>query len=102
MVLDKGGNEEVRVIVAFMPAQRQRDTGFGTGIFQKLRLELVFQELVSLALIDKQFSQSRAVLKQGTSIVSSPTLLVGPEISTQRFLPPRAVYRRADRREGRP
>jgi hypothetical protein len=89
------------VIVAFVHAQSQRYTGFGAGIFQKLRLELAFQELVCRALIDKQFFQSRAILKQGTSIVSSPTLLVSAEISTQRFFASRAVYRRADRREGR-
>ena len=101
VVLDKAGNEEVRVIVAFMHAQRQRYTGFGAGIFQKLRLELAFQELVPDPLIDKQVFQSRAIFKQRTSIVSSPTLLIGAEISAKRFLAPRAVYRRADRREGR-
>jgi hypothetical protein len=53
MVLDKRGNEEVRVIVAFVHAQRKWNPGFGAGAFQKLRLELGFQELVCGALVDK-------------------------------------------------
>ena len=60
MVLDKRGNEEVRVIVAFVHAQRKWNPGFGTGAFQKLRLELGFQELVFGALVDKYSSLSRA------------------------------------------
>ena len=53
MVLDKRGNEEVGVIVAFVHAQRQWNTGSSAGTFQKLGLELSFQELVCGALIDK-------------------------------------------------
>src|SRR2546423_752460 len=101
MVLDKSRNEEVRVIVAFVHTQRKRNTGSSASIFQKRRLEFGFQELVCRTLVDKNFRQSLAILKQCTSIVSSPTLLIAAEISTQRLLAPGAVHGRADRRKSR-
>jgi hypothetical protein len=40
MALDKRGNEEVGVVVAFVYAQRQWNTGSSAGSFQKLGFEL--------------------------------------------------------------
>jgi hypothetical protein len=46
MVFDKRENEEIRVIVALVNAQRQRNAGSSAATLQKLGLELGFQELV--------------------------------------------------------
>src|ERR1700730_1988610 len=101
MVLDKRRYEEVGMIVAFVHTQRKRNTGSSARMFQKRRLELGFQELVCSALVDKKLRQPRAILNQCTSIVSSPTLLIIAEISTEGLLAPRAVHGRADRRKSR-
>jgi hypothetical protein len=53
MAFNKGGNEEVGVIVAFVHAQREWNPGSSAGSFQKLGSELGCQELVCGTLIDE-------------------------------------------------
>ena len=52
MVFDDAGDEVVAVVVAGMPAQRQRLAGGCAGGFKQVGVELVGQELVGLALVD--------------------------------------------------
>ena len=47
------GDEEVGVIVTVLHPKRQLLSCFGTGLFQKLRLKLLREKLVSEALVDK-------------------------------------------------
>jgi len=66
---------------------------------QQVGLQLAFEEIVRRSLIDQQIGQSRTIVDQGAGIVFAPRRTVIAQITAKRFLSPRAVQRRHDRRE---
>ena len=53
MVGDEGGDEVVAVVVAAVPAKRQRHTRSLTGLLEELRAELLLEEAIGLPLVDE-------------------------------------------------
>src|SRR3546814_20724395 len=66
-----------------------------------MRLELLFEEAIGLALVDEQVGQARAAGDQRTGVIGGPRLEILAEIVPQRLFAPRAVHRLDDRRTGR-
>ena len=64
MILDKGRDEEIGVVVAFLHPQRERNARLPASLFQKLRLQLHLKETVGGALIDEKSANLRAALDQ--------------------------------------
>ena len=56
VVGDEGLDEPVAVVVAGVAAQVEPLAGGGGGLGQELRLELLDQELVGLALVDQELA----------------------------------------------
>ena len=71
MLIDEAGHEEVAVIIAGLATQDQRVVLLGADRLQTLRLELLFQELVILALLDEQ------LLTRGTAVARLLDQLAG-------------------------
>ena len=61
MVLNERGDKEVAVVITWLATQRQRVVMLFTHGFQTLGHQLLFQELVRFALVDKQPLAGRPV-----------------------------------------
>src|SRR5215475_15022189 len=99
MILHEGRDEEIGVIVAFLAAKRQRNTGLGAGFFQELGLQLRLEETIRAALVSKQFRDPRAVRDESTSVVGSPLFAILSQISAERLLAPGAIHGGGNRSE---
>ena len=105
MLIDEAGHEEVAVVVAGLTTQDQRVIQLGADRLQALRLELLLEELITLALLDEQLLTLGAalarLLDQLAGVPLRPLGAVIAEIAAEGFLAPRAGHRIDDRREGR-
>eukprot|EP01035_Chromulina_nebulosa_P035868 gene35867-48236_t len=101
MIGHEGRDEVIAVIVTRLHPQCQRDAGIVTGLPQQLRLELLCEELIGIALIDQDFRHARTIGNQRAGVISAPRTLVGTDITAERLLAPRAMRRRHDRCESR-
>jgi hypothetical protein len=75
VVFDKAGDEVVAVVVAGVPAQDQRLAGIAAGGFSTMRVQLLGQELVGLALVHQQRRRAVAGLDQLGGVVFGPGLV---------------------------
>mmetsp|Transcript_54449 Transcript_54449/g.122463 ORF Transcript_54449/g.122463 Transcript_54449/m.122463 type:complete len:264 (+) Transcript_54449:166-957(+) len=102
VILDKCGDEEVRVIEALLHAERQRNALLVARGLQRFGLQLLLQEIVSGALVNEQPDRRSVVLlHELNGVVLLPALLVVPEVQREGLLAPRGVRRIGDRGEGR-
>mmetsp|Transcript_1920 Transcript_1920/g.5834 ORF Transcript_1920/g.5834 Transcript_1920/m.5834 type:complete len:356 (+) Transcript_1920:1211-2278(+) len=101
VVLDEGGDEVVRVVVALLHPERQRDAPLVAGRLQSPWLQLILEEIVASSLVHEQpHGWSAVLLHQLDGVVLLPALLVGPQVEGQGLLSPRAVRRVRDGGEG--
>jgi hypothetical protein len=84
MVLHEGGDEIIAVIVTGLHPQRQVNTGGAACLRQQVGAQLLFEEVVSAALIDKQFRQARPILDKCDRIPGAPDTGIGTQIAAQR------------------
>src|SRR4051794_40880058 len=89
MIAHEAGDEVVAVVVARLTAEREGDVRFLAGVLQKFRAQLFGEELVGIAIVDKQSGKSGAVLDQRHRIMPAPGLLVVAEIAAERLDAPR-------------
>jgi hypothetical protein len=105
MFFHECGNEVVAVVVALVAVQLQRDIALLARGFEKVRMQLFFEELVREPLVDQDPVRGLLTVKgfdEFRRVVLTPGLLLVirvPEVIAERFLPPWAIYRAADRRE---
>mmetsp|Transcript_58311 Transcript_58311/g.104741 ORF Transcript_58311/g.104741 Transcript_58311/m.104741 type:complete len:346 (-) Transcript_58311:243-1280(-) len=102
VVRNEGGDEVEGVVVALLHAQAQVHPILVTGLLQLLRPQLILQEVVGSALVDKQ-SQVWALvlLDQLHCVVLLPGFFVSAKVQREGLLAPRCVGGVADWREGR-
>ena len=62
VIFHEGRDEVVAMVVALVPAQRQRITRFPGGCFEHVLRQLLLQELVGQPLVDQQVRPARQVL----------------------------------------
>src|SRR3989442_5403239 len=102
MVLDKTGDEEIAVVVAFLHPQFKRDIAPNTNLFKQIGLELTRQELVLCPLVDKERRPAPpAVFDQRRRIVFAPSCTIACEIASESFFAPWTTHRRAYRGKSR-
>ena len=101
VIVDEAGDEIVAVVIARMHTQRQRMPGSRAGVAQFLRLQLLDQETVGLALIDQQGQAFAAPGNQFAGVPFLPRGAVVAEVARKSLLSPGAGQCIADRREGR-
>ena len=97
-------NEVIAVVIALVATNFERQTAFGTGLFEQLRFELFLEKGVGEALVDEYFAVRRSICKPArnfTGIVVVPGRPVSAEIIAERLLAPRAMQSLADRRKCR-
>src|SRR4051812_17668833 len=99
MVLHKGRDEIIAVVVPLLHSQRERDAGVAARGFEQFGLQLGFEEAVGTALIDEDLFYARAIFDQRHRVRGAPGSTVGAEIAAERLLAPRNLRRRDDRRE---
>src|SRR5262245_2103839 len=101
---DERGDEEVRVIVPVLQAKRQLLSCSGTGLFEQLRLQLLREKLIGEALVHEnivEIAARYASANEIAGIVLAPCFAIWPKIGGERFLAPRTVHWRGDRRKRR-
>ena len=59
VIIHKGRDEVIGMIVALMHAQRQADAGFLDCLLEQPGAQAIFEEAVGLALIDQEFGEGR-------------------------------------------
>ena len=89
------------MVIASMATQLQRLLRFVARQFESLREELILKEFIGQALVDQDavWEWGLSISHQRTGIVSQPVLLVVTQVARERFLSPRALAGRANRRE---
>ncbi len=80
VVLHEGGDEEVRVIVAFAHVECQRNARSSAGGLEQPRPQPVVEEPIGGTLIDQELLESRPVLDQRAGIVAPPRRALGSQI----------------------
>ncbi|MPM95812.1 hypothetical protein SDC9_142967 [bioreactor metagenome] len=105
MVVDKALDEIVAMVVARMPAQRERLTGLGAGGFEGFGQQLLFdQELVGQALVDEDACRvggGGLRAHQLAGVMPGPFGLVFAQIAAESLVAPGAVERVGNRCKGR-
>ena len=69
---NKRRNKVVAVVVAFLHAHLDRVAGGATGLFNQVRLELLFKEVIRCTLIDQYGSLLGRLTQQHTGVVVCP------------------------------
>ena len=69
---NKRRNKVVAVIVAFLHAHLNRVAGGAAGLFDQVRFELLFKEVIRCALIDQYGSVLGRLTQQHTGVVGCP------------------------------
>lgn len=87
VIVDEAGDEIVAVVIARMHTQRQRMPGSRAGVAQFLRLQLLDQETVGLALIDQQGQAFAAPGNQFAGIPFLPRGAVVAKVARKAFCP---------------
>lgn len=101
MLVDKTRDKEVAVVVALSKVQLQRviaDAGRG---LKRLWLKLFSQEIIRIALIDQGWYELCCIPHQQAGVVFGPTRGVLAQVGGEGLFAPGAIYRVADRAEGR-
>src|SRR5690606_8999261 len=101
VIFDESRDEVVAVIVPLVAPEPELETVLAAGGFERLRVQLLGEELVGEALVHQdRVPRLRHLprLHQLRGIVLPPAVPVPAEIMRERLLPPRAVDRVADRR----
>src|SRR5690606_41829716 len=101
MVIHEGAKEVMAVVVAYMAAQSERLIGLFTRGLEGFGVQLVFQEIVSQALVNQD------PLREGLgrrrhefgSVVPGPFVAVFPQIAAERLFTPGTAGRRCDGRK---
>src|SRR4051812_13413137 len=88
MVLHEGRDEIVRVVVALLHPEGERDAGVAAGGFEQFRSQLSFEEAVGSALIDEDFRKAGAILDERDGVRRAPGAAVGAEVAAEGFLAP--------------
>ena len=88
VVRHEGGDEVVAVVVARMPPQAQGMACFLASSLQNLRIELLGQKLVRLALVDQQRQTLLGLFHQFAGVVGRPGAAILTEISGEGLLAP--------------
>src|SRR3979490_1346608 len=101
MIFDKSGDKEVAMVIARLQAQCQRMPGPIGGLLQGLRLELIDQEGIPIALIPQDWKVLAGASNQGAAIPLTPARAIFTQITSESILPPRTIRRVADRRKRR-
>src|SRR5687768_15672603 len=100
VILHERRDEVVRVIVAFVPAQRELLSRRLARFDEELRAQLAFEELVGETLVDEELEGKRAArANELARVVLGPRRAVLAEIAGERLLTPRHTRRSDDRRE---
>jgi hypothetical protein len=77
VVLDKTGDEEVAVVVAFLDPQLERDIASDARLFQQIGFELVIQEWVLASLVDQErWSTPALVFEERRRVMATPSCTV--------------------------
>src|ERR1700688_5048760 len=80
MVIDKTGDEEVAVVVAFLHPHLEWDIALDARLFQQIRLELVIQEWVFGPLVDQERWPTPAlVFEERRRVIAAPSCAVASE-----------------------
>src|SRR3989338_10103707 len=101
VVIDKAGDKVVAVIVARLQPQGQRMAGSLRRRLESIRLELVFQEIITIALIHQNRQLFRCICEQGAGIPLAPARTLVAQVTRECLLAPGAIARVADRRKRR-
>src|ERR1700735_593618 len=101
MVGDEALDEPVAMIIAFLPAQRERLAGLRGRGLERVGMELAGEERVAGALIDQDRAGPGDAAHQQARIPILPTLAVRAEIVREGLLTPGHRDRVRNRREGR-
>ena len=99
VLFDERRDEEIAVVVAAVPAQREALSGRRACRLEGFGMELLREEFVGQPLVDEDAAVERAFADERRGVPAIPGGRVGTEIAAERLLPPRALRRRADRRE---
>jgi hypothetical protein len=94
VILDKGRDKEIGMVVAPLQPQRERNPCLLTGLLQQLRLQLCMQKPIPQPLIDEEIVKPCPALDQSVGILRLPGLAVIAEIAAERFFAPGASHRR--------
>ena len=101
VIADESLDEEIAVIVAFVPAHFERLPGLAARLFQKMRMELAREELVREPLVDEDRHAERATREELRRIVLEPAAAILAQVAAERLLAPWAAARGRDGRERR-
>lgn len=87
VIVDEAGDEVVAVVIARLHAQRQRMSGRLGRSLQHLRLELAFEKIVTIALIDQDRQLLLGLGDQHAGIPLTPARTLLAEVQRERLLP---------------
>ena len=76
VILDKGRDKEIGMVVAPLQPQRERNPCLLAGLLQQLRLQLRMQKTIPETLIDEKFVKPRPALDQSAGVVHFPGLAI--------------------------
>src|SRR5690606_37752118 len=88
MLINKRGDKKVAVVVTRLIAQGKRVVVIPANTFQRFGLQLIFEEVVALALINKQGLFGGAAGDQFTGIVLRPQVGIVAEVTAESLLSP--------------
>jgi len=72
MVLYKGGDEVVAVVIALLHPDLNRIVGGAAGLFNQVRLELLLEKVIRRPLIDEDRSVLGSLTQQLASVIRVP------------------------------
>ena len=87
MIIHEATDEVVAMVVAGMPAQRQRLSDRCAGGFKQMGVKLLGQKLVGQALVDQQRGQAVAGLDQFGGVVRGPGHSVVAQVAGNALMP---------------
>ena len=97
---DKGRNKEEGVIVARLQSVLEWIPGALRRIEKDFWLQLFYQEVVRIALINQHRQMSGCALHELARVVLTPGILISTQVMTKSLFSPGTLHRCADRCEG--
>ena len=91
MIRYEGGDERVAMVIARMPAQCQWLARQSAGRLKTIRMQLISQEFISQALVDKNVAWKnwpRTLAHQGAGVMLKPARFVSAKVAGKRLAAP--------------
>ena len=90
-------DEVIAVVIAGLQAQFQRMARFSTRSLQQLRLQLVGEEFIGIALVHQQRQALDRFCNQCSGVVGFPCSAIFTQVRSESLFAPRRLRRRNDR-----